>query len=207
MKEKLIDQIVELEWEMFSNASNIGGKASCQNRPKDFEIARRAQALTWSEAVLESYLEDLIAAKKEGRNLMTEKYARMMESTSPSEYAEIADMIPPVPPETLDLIDKIIEIHREWDAEVSRKFPHIRAKGRPFSSSQDSFQVTSSETYMRGELATYSPKTLQLYYEHLLQQKAENINADEMTLAYTMKEYGYSSLEELEEILKKQAQK
>lgn len=205
MKEKLINQIVELEWEMFSNVSNIGGKASCQEQPKTFGLARRSQALTWSEAVLESYLEDLITAKKEGRNLMTEKYARMMESTSPSEYAKIADMLPPVAPETLALIDKIVEIHEEWNAEVSKKFPHIRSKGRPFYSSQDTPQVTSCETYMRGELATYSPKTLQLYYENISQQKAENINADEMTLAYTMKGYGYNSLEELEESLKKQA--
>ena len=33
----------------------------------------------------------------QGRNLITEKYGRMMESTAPDRYAEIADSFPEIP--------------------------------------------------------------------------------------------------------------
>jgi hypothetical protein len=54
--------------------------------------------------------------------------------------------------------------------------------------------VTSLETYLRGELSTYSQKTLELYYDHLSQQESENINGSEITLEHTVKQYGYASL-------------
>lgn len=75
---------------MFSHVSNVGGPASCQMRPDTFKIMRKSQAATWSDELLASYLEDLKAATREGRNIMTEKYARMMESTFPEEYRKLA---------------------------------------------------------------------------------------------------------------------
>lgn len=65
---------------------DVGGPASCQMRPDTFKIMRKSQAATWSDELLASYLEDLKTATREGRNIMTEKYARMMESTFPEEY-------------------------------------------------------------------------------------------------------------------------
>ena len=195
VKEDLIAKIVAMEWEMFQRVVNIGGKAACQNDFKTFSIMRSSQASAWSEAALASYLEDLSEAQKNDRNLLTEKYARMMEFTAPQEFAHIQHHLPPLDPETRSLIDWIVQSNLDWEEELSAKFPHIRRRGRPASSSEDAPQVTSIETYLRGELATFSPKTLALYYQNILEQKAANINGAELVLAATMQRYGFSSLE------------
>ena len=106
MRDELMSEIIKLEWDMFSHVSNVGGPASCQMRPDTFKIMRKSQAATWSDELLASYLEDLKAATREGRNIMTEKYARMMESTFPEEYRKLAASLPSVDKETLQKINR-----------------------------------------------------------------------------------------------------
>ncbi|KJS00741.1 MAG: hypothetical protein VR68_06560 [Peptococcaceae bacterium BRH_c4a] len=196
-KEALIAKIIDLEWNMFHEVSNIGGKASCQEDPVTFRIMRYSQAVSWAEDVLESYLTDLSEAQKNKRNLLTEKYARMMKSTSPLVYYNrIEHLLPALEPETLHLIDSIVKIVLEWEEELSAKYPNLVKRGRPIHSTEDSQFITSVETYLRGELATYSLKTLKLYYKNVLKQKSENINGSEITLNSMVKQYGYSSLTE-----------
>ena len=67
---------------------------------------------------------------------------------------------------------------------------------------EDTAVTTSLETYLRGELATYSGRTLELYLANVLQQKSENINGSEIIYAHTMNSYGFNSLEEANERLK-----
>lgn len=86
----LIDAIVEGEWEMFHSVNNVGGPAECQSQQNTFEIMRRAQFSTWGDKTLSCYLEDIKKAQIQGRNLMTEKYARMMAVTHPAEFEQIA---------------------------------------------------------------------------------------------------------------------
>ena len=74
MTQELIAQIVAQEWAQFNDVQNNGGRASCQNNPKEFEIMRSSQLKTWSEDVLKSYLNDLTTAGYMGRNMLTEKY-------------------------------------------------------------------------------------------------------------------------------------
>jgi hypothetical protein len=200
-KEDLIAKIVGIEWEKFEKVPNIGGKAPCQEDRKTFEINRSCQFISWSEAALESYLGDLIEAENNGRNLLTEKYARMMKSTSALEYINLDNFIPTLKPEALLLIDKIVAIVLEWEQEISQKYPYILKRGRPIYSSDDTPFSTSIETYLRGELATYSLKTLELYYENVLKQKSGNINGSEIILSDMMKRYGFNSLEEANERL------
>jgi hypothetical protein len=204
-KADLIAKVIATEWKMFHNVPNIGGPAACQEDPKTFEIMRFSQAMSWSEAALDSYLDDLEEAEKNGRNLLTEKYARMMESTSPLEYAQIEHLLPPLDPKVPPLIDKSVKIVLSWEEELAEKYPYLLARGRPIHSSDDSLMSTSIETYLRAELATYSPRTLELYYENLLKQKSENINGSEITLAHTIKKYGFKSLEEANEKVKTQS--
>lgn len=78
----------------FQNVPNVGGKALCQEDFNTFQIMRASQAASWSEATLESYLDDLKVAEGANRNLLTEKYARMMQSKWPSEYARIEHLLP-----------------------------------------------------------------------------------------------------------------
>ena len=203
VKEELIAKIVATEWTMFQNVTNVGGRAACQDNFETFNIMRSSQASAWSEAALASYLEDLTEAQEIGRNLLTEKYARMMEFSAPQEYMRIQNHLPPLDQETRSLIEWIVQSNLVWEEELNAKFPHIRRRGRPASSSADAPHVTSIETYLRGELATYSPRTLALYYQNILEQKAANINGAELVLAITMQRYGFRSLEAANAAMKK----
>ena len=42
MERILSERIIQLEWEMFSAVSNIGGQASCQQDRGTFEVMRRS---------------------------------------------------------------------------------------------------------------------------------------------------------------------
>lgn len=194
MKEELIAKILAMEWNMFQNVANVGGRTACQNDFETFSIMRSSQAIAWSEAALASFLEDLAEAQENGRNLLTEKYARMMEFTAPWEYARIRHHLSPLDHETRLLIDQIAKIHLAWEEEIRAEYPYIRRRGRPASSSDDMPYITSIETYLRGELATYSPRTLALYYQNILEQKAGNINGAQIVLAAMMRQYGFNSL-------------
>lgn len=200
-KEDLLDEIIEIEWQMFRNVANVGGKALCQEDPATFKVMRFSQGMSWSEAALDSYLQDLKEAEANGRNLLTEKYARMMQSTAPSEYAQIVHLLPPLPPEVFPLIDNIVGIVLQWQEELVERFPYVLGRGRPVRASEDSPFATSFETYLRGELATYSRRTLKLHYDNVLEQKTGNINGSEIALEHTVKQYGYRSLKEANEKL------
>lgn len=200
-RESLAALIVEKEWEMFRNAPSIGGPAPCQQDQTTFELSRFCQAMSWSEATLESYLNDLVKAEEQGRNLVTEKYAHMMKSTAPDDYARIEHLLPAVAPESLALIDKIADIVMVWSKELTVKYPCLMQRGRPLSSSDAAPSETSLETYLRGELATYSRRTLELYSENILQQQSENLNGAEIVLECTVKRYGYNSLADAEKKL------
>jgi hypothetical protein len=202
VKEDLVDRIIEAEWKMFQDVPNIGGKAACQNDFKTFRIMRAGQSASWSEATLESYLDDLQEAESSGRNLLTEKYARMMRSTSPMEYARIEHLISPVDPKAFELIEQIVKIVLGWEQELLEKYPYIIKRGRPLFSTEDSVDVPSMETYLRGELATYSLRTLELYWDHIQKEQSENINGSAITLLYMVKQYGFASLEEANEKMK-----
>ena len=104
MEQELVRKIAEAEWRMFDAVNRgTGLRASCQEDPETFFIMRTSQAEAWTEALRESYYADLLAAEAEGRNLLTEKYARMMESTDPAAFAQIRELLPPVDEETLRL--------------------------------------------------------------------------------------------------------
>lgn len=164
---------------------------------------RSSQFESWSEATLESYLNDLDEAKEEGRNLLAEKYARMMKSTSPAEYLKLEHMIPQLSSEVSSFIDKIAEIETEWQIEFSEKFPNLIGRGRPIRSSQDTPFSASFETYLRGELSTYSRRTLELYYEDILRSKSKQVNKSEIVYGIMMKKYGYRSLREAEKAIER----
>ena len=202
MKKALVDKVVEFEWEMFQTVNNEGGRAPCQDDLKTFKIMRSSQAMSWSVATLESYITDLMHARQDGRNLLTEKYARMMASTAPQEYEKIKQLLPPVSGEKQILIDKITKAHLAWQVQVAGKYPFVAGRGRPIFSSEDTPYTTSIETYMRGELATYSQQTLEHYFTNVATQQENNINGAEEILLNTMKQYGFSSLEQANEYAK-----
>ena len=79
-----------------------------------------------------------------------------------------------------------------------RKYPVITDKGRKLYSESDTPEYTSIETYLRGELFSYSEKTLQLYYDYMKDCKNENKNLAEINLENIVRKKGYNSLEDAE---------
>jgi hypothetical protein len=59
--------------------------------------------------------------------------------------------------------------------------------------------MTSVETYLRGELQTYSSVTINLYYMYTLNCKLNGHNLVEQNLANMVAQYGYVSLAEVSE--------
>ena len=51
-----------------------------------------------------------------------EKYAYMMESTYPEEFAQIKQFLPEVAPEVRVKIDEIVDINLDWQKEAEEKF-------------------------------------------------------------------------------------
>ena len=85
--------------------------------------------------------------------------------------------------------------------EIIKKYPKVTSKGRPLYSKYDTPNYTSIETYLKGELSSYSVKTLKLYYEYIQSCVTNNINLAENNLENIVLEKGYSSIEEAEKSL------
>lgn len=199
MTQELIAQIVAQEWAMFDEVQNNGGRADCQNNPKEFEIMRSSQLKTWSDEVLQSYLNDLITAGYAGRNLLTEKYAYMMEQTHPVEFQEIKQFLPEISPQVRVKIDEIVDINLDWQREADEKYPNLRAKGRPLTSKEDTPYVTSFETYLRGELKTYSADTIMKLHAYTLACLEKHYNMAIANLQNMVVQFGYANLDEANE--------
>lgn len=175
-KEDLISDILELEWEMFSNVRNRGGRAVCQENPQTFRIIRSGGFMVWSEETLESYRADLEEARDAGRNLMTEKYARMEE------------LIDPLNPDALPLITQIVGKECDWAEEFRKRYPQARM-ARPIRDSEAPPSVVSAETYSRAELETYSMRTLELYQRDNQEIEARGQNRIEMAALNMSKKF------------------
>ncbi len=44
-----IEKIINIEWDMFQNVHNIGGRASCQDDRRTFYIMRGSQFFCWND--------------------------------------------------------------------------------------------------------------------------------------------------------------
>ncbi len=201
MNEKCISDIMEMEWSMFSNVQNRGGTAPCQQDQKTFLVMRLSQMMNWTEPMLESYREDLKDALKQGRNLMTEKYGHMMRHTVPMEYEQIRAGLPVVSAEALALADRITILMVRWAEESTKRYPKLLKAGRPIESKEDTAHVTSLETYTRGELLTYSFRTLQLVWAFVSEEAKAGRNHYEAVLTNTARFYGYADMTEMESAL------
>ena len=199
MKEQLVNQIVELEWKQFQNVKNEGGRADCQDNWETFEIMRKSQFLVWNREVLESYLRDLREAEENGWNLLTEKYARMMASTAPEQYREIEGRLPDRSPKRIEQQEELIAMQVRWEETFAKRYPGVAGRGRRLHSYEDTFWDTSIETYARGELGTYSDRTVELLGNMYRDMDGNGENLSVKILENMVRFYGYSSLEQAEE--------
>ena len=198
-REQLIFDIAQTEWDLFQQVYNTGGRASCQDDPQTFFRMRMSQWMVYSDEVLLSYLEDCREAVAEGRNPIFEKYGRMMESTYPEEYEEIKAHLPDVS-DKCELVEKIVKINLEWDAQMLRDYPNLRKRGRVATTKEDGVMAGSSmESYLRGELYTYSVRTLTQVLQETEDAKRKGESLLKQTIANETAFYGYQSLEDAEE--------
>lgn len=198
MKEKIIDEIIEREWSYFSKLNNIGGKAECQNNKEDFIIMRKAQWLTFNLETLSSYLDDL----KAKINPVFQKYAEMMRNNMPDEYENIEIFLDKISESKKGIVGQIMNIYMKWEEEFFEKFPIYSSMGRPLYSNLDTFEDTSVETYLRGELYSYSEKTLKIYFDYILEMKNKKINLAIQNMDYLAKLQGFENSMEVEKYYK-----
>jgi len=194
----MIKAVVAIEWALFDKVRNCGGRAACQDDAATFSIMRSSQFQAWDRELLESYKEDLLYAQAQGRNPLCEKYAYMMERTSPAEYQQIKDALPVPSLEAQYLADIICAAHVEWQEDLAERYPCLTGRGRPIRKEADGPGVTSFETYLRGELLTYSVETLRLYAALVERNQKERVNLCEQVLQNTVRQYGYQDLEAAE---------
>ncbi|MDR0884812.1 MAG: DUF4125 family protein [Clostridiales Family XIII bacterium] len=196
--ESNIDRIIGIEWVMFDKVQNIAGRASCQDDFDTFEIMRRSQFCVWSDELRDSYLADLLDAYANERNLVEEKYAYMMEYSSPEEFALIRNQLPPISLNKRPLIRQITEKHLAMYEAMLEAYPLVANQGRHIYSDQDAPDDISIETYMLGELATYSMHTLELYNQFMDEMGINGVNVPYKMIENTVKRYNIDSLETAE---------
>ncbi|MCI7768325.1 MAG: DUF4125 family protein [Oscillospiraceae bacterium] len=195
----IAEEIILMEWNWFDKVQNEGGRADCQDDWETFSIMRRSQYYCWNEELLRSLLLDFRAAAEDGRNPIREKYGYMMQSTAPARFEEIKSSLPDISEEKAALREAIIPIQVGWMEEFAEKYPRLAAGARVIHTYEDSPAQTSYETYLRGELSTYSDVTLKLYGGFIVSVSNAEKNLAGMIMERSVKMYGFGSLAEAEE--------
>ncbi|MFU0469595.1 DUF4125 family protein [Gardnerella vaginalis] len=197
--QNLAEEITKLEWDQFQLTENEGGRANCQGNWPTFHIMRMSQFLAWPLDLQESYKQDLECANQIGRNLITEKYARMMESTAPEIFERtIKPYIKPILEPRKSAQEQIILTQVKWASDFRNRYPHLGLAMRVLKTNEDTAENTSFETYLRGELSTYSDATFAKYQRFVDNLRAKNLNLTQMIITNTVRMYGYDSLESAE---------
>lgn len=195
----IIEQILRVEWQMFQSVEGLDGRAGCQEEWPTFHIMRYSYYNAWSNQMLRSYARDLDEALRDKRNVITEKYAYMMEYTDPAYYeSKLKPFLPSIDDETRAMIDKIATYMVQCEREFALKYPKLSSKGRPIEAACDSGNGTSAETYNKGELRTYSKYTLKYFVEYISDCWRDGINFAMLVKDKMVKMYGYDSLDDAE---------
>ena len=194
-----IEKIINTEWDMFQQVDNIGGRADCQDDFENFYIMRRSQYDNWTTEMVDAYSDFAARSQEEGRNLVSEKYARMMAYTDLHYFNKhLRDKLPAVPAKNFRLINRIVERLICWEEEMARRYPKLAGTARPIRSSEDKYGFTSMETYARGELETYPEELLALYCQYVDDLWDEGISLSRKNLQTMVSMYGYDSIDEAE---------
>ncbi|MGN1181455.1 MAG: DUF4125 family protein [Faecalibacillus sp.] len=194
----MIEEIIKREWDFFQKVENIGGRASCQNDFETFFLQRKGQFEVFYPEVNASYLKDLKLYQDIGRNPIMEKYAYMMESTDPDYYQTIKEHLPLRSQEQMDIINSICSIEVSMREVFNETYPKLSQNARMTYTQDDTKERTSFETYLRGELSTYSFDTLYLYGKMLTDMLKKKQNIVFLIQEKTVQGYGYQSLNDAE---------
>ena len=84
--------------------------------------------------------------------------------------------------------------------EFAAKYPTLSNEARVIHTYEDQEYETSYETYLRGELSTYSDEMIGLYGRFIVQLVQRKINLAEKTILNTVRMYGYENLDEAKNV-------
>ena len=93
------------------------------------------------------------------------------------------------------ITEEIIKIQVSWMEDFAEKYPKMAGNARSIHTSEDTPFNTSYETYLRGELGTYSETTFILYGRFITALLKENRNLAYETMSNTAGFYGYENIE------------
>ncbi len=192
--EELAEYIAKQEFTAFDKVKNEGGRANCQDDWTTFRIMRVSQYLAWTKEMLVQYILDFKDATNNGRNPITEKYGYMMESTVPWEFEKIKSGLPIVSEEKRAIVDAVCKIQVEWMEAFAAEYPGLAKNARIIHTSDDKPWDTSYETYLRGEMFTYSQTMLALYTRFIISLKNCDQNLAYKIMENTVHLYGYKDL-------------
>ncbi len=199
-QQEMISDLLSREFAMFHAVNGDEEKEDCQNDRKTFDMMRLAQYSSWDPGTVESYYQDILEAERSGRNLCEEKYIHMMKSTDSARYELLKDRLEFPDERGMELVELINRKMLLQTEELFKRYPYISGAGRPLYSDADVWGETSIETYQRGELMTYSTRTLELLYRHLCALEANGVSLAEKILEASVCSYGYRSLKEAETV-------
>ncbi|MGI6751779.1 MAG: DUF4125 family protein [Anaerovoracaceae bacterium] len=195
----IIEQIIRSEWEMLQSVQELGERPCCKDGWGTFHIMRYSNFHPWTDRMLRSYLRDLNEAFKARRNLVMEKYAYMMEYTDYEYYRRnLEPHLPPMEEEKRGLISEISQYILDCEREFVRQYPRIGSMTNAIEAKNDTKTTTSIESYLKGELRTYSTLTLRHFVDFVRECRVKGINYSFLVREKTVQMYGYESLDDAE---------
>ena len=93
-------------------------------------------------------------------------------------------------------MEEIIKIQVGWMEVFAAQYPGMAQNARRIHTSEDMPWDTSYETYLRGEIGTYSDTMLKLYGQFIVSYARQGKNLAFAIMEETVKMYGYTNLEE-----------
>jgi hypothetical protein len=171
--EIVIKRIIDQEWDMFHSVK-ASEPAACQEEEGTFRLMRWMSHSVLPGALLEALEDQLEQAAAQGRNLMTEKYARM------------GNQIPPL--KDNPRIGAIVAAERDWMVALHQRWPLT------FPGTGERF-----EAYLAADLETWSDRSLELCSAFVQAALAEGRNPVQDRYANLFQRMGYASIEEREQ--------
>lgn len=167
-------ELVQLEWVHFDTVQGMGGRAACQDDAVGFFVHRVAQYLSFPRESIMGVRDDVVAADAAGRNVIREKYARMMEMTDPVAFARDwsgrLEAPSPVKRCVLNEIESALRSMLDTaQGELPATAQHVRG-----SITQP--KLISSIGYYVCEIQSYSLSTLKCLRDGLRHQLGNHVN-------------------------------
>ena len=167
-------ELVQLEWVHFDTVQGMSGRAACQDDAVGFFVHRVAQYLSFPRESIMDVRDAVVAADAAGRNVIREKYARMMEATDPVAFArDWSGRLEAPSPVKRCVLDEIEGTLRSMldiaQSELPATAQHVRG-----SITQP--KLISSIGYYVCEIQSYSLSTLRCLRDGLRRQLSDHVN-------------------------------